>query len=168
MPEQTPFSVELLAGQDRKNFDCGTAALNTYLIAQASQDMKRNVAACFVAIDNRNGNVAGFYTLAACHVDLRILDDSWRRKLPRYPTAPAARLGRLAIDLKFQGRKLGAALLANAVGRVLKSDVAAHLIVVDAKDSKAAAFCLHHGFRQDPAVVLRLYAPVSSLKVLVD
>ena len=41
------------------------------------------------------------------------------RRLPRYPSVPAARIGRLAIDRRFQGRGLGAALLLNAALRAL-------------------------------------------------
>ncbi|MCA1852983.1 MAG: hypothetical protein LC647_11470, partial [Beggiatoa sp.] len=31
------------------------------------------------------------------------------QRLPRYPSVPAARLGRLAVDQVYRGRKLGAA-----------------------------------------------------------
>ena len=48
------------------------------------------------------------------------LPESLSKRLPRYPSVPVARVGRLAIDLPFQGRKLGAVLLASidfAVGK---------------------------------------------------
>lgn len=76
---------------------------------------------------------------------------------------PAVRLGRLAIHSAYQNRKLGAALLFNAVSRSLRSDIAAHMLVVEAKDVRAAAFYLHHGFRPDPVDTLRLYAPLAAL-----
>lgn len=157
------FAVVPLAGQDRSAFACGTPALDAYLRTQAGQDMKRRVAACFVAVESATGTVAGYYTLSACHIHLQDLSDDWQRKLPRYPYVPAVRLGRLAIDTRFQGRKLGAALLANAAARALRSDIAAHMLVVDAKDDRAAAFYLHHGFCPDPAEPLRLYAPLAVL-----
>ncbi len=125
--------------------------------------MKRRVAACFIAVEAASGAVAGYYTLSSCHVDLGALNPDWQRKLPRYPTVPAVRLGRLAVDVRFQGRKLGAALLANAVARAIRSEIAAHLIVVDAKNDGAADFYRHHGFNSDPAEALRLYAPLSVL-----
>jgi ribosomal protein S18 acetylase RimI-like enzyme len=158
-----PFSVVLLSDHDRSRFDCGSPALNTYLQKQAGQDMKRRVAACFVTVESETGEVAGYYTLSSCHVDLGALDADWQRRLPRYPAVPAVRLGRLAIDLRFQSRKLGTALLANAVARAIRSEIAAHLMVVDAKDDGAEGFYRHHGFRGDPEESLRLYAPLEML-----
>lgn len=58
-----PFSVVPLGQQDRRQFTCGNAALDSYLLTRAGQDMKRRVAACFVAIDNATGTIAGYYTL---------------------------------------------------------------------------------------------------------
>jgi GNAT superfamily N-acetyltransferase len=159
----TPFAVVPLGGQDRAAFDCGVAALNTYLATQAGQDMKRRVAACFVAVDNATGGIAGYYTLSACHVELQGLSADWQKRLPRYPVVPAVRLGRLAIDRRYQGQKLGAALLANAVARVLRSEIAAHMMGVEAKDDAAVGFYAHNGFTADPVERLRLYAPVGVL-----
>lgn len=158
-----PFSVVPLGQQDRRDFTCGNEALNAYLLTQAGQDMKRRVAACFLAVDNATGAVAGYYTLSACHVQLAEVTADWQRKLPRYPVVPSTRLGRLAIDVRYQGRKLGAALLGNAVARALRSDVAAHMMVVEAKSDRAAAFYMHHGFRRDPQRPLTLYAPLAVL-----
>lgn len=158
-----PFSVVPLGQQDRSTFSCGNEALNTYLLTQAGQDMKRRVAACFLAIDTATRAVAGYYTLSACHVQLADVASDWQKKLPRYPVVPSARLGRLAIDAQYQGKKLGVALLSNAVVRVLRSDIAAHMLVVDAKNDIAAVFYMHHGFRRDPHEPLRLYAPLATL-----
>lgn len=158
-----PFSIVPLGHQDRSNFTCGNEALNAYLLTQAGQDMKRRVAACFLAIDNATGAIAGYYTLSACHVQLTDVASDWQKKLPRYPVVPSARVGRLAIDVQYHGKKLGAALLSNAVSRAFRSDIAAHMVVVEAKNDIAAAFYMHHGFRRDPGDPLRLYAPLASL-----
>jgi ribosomal protein S18 acetylase RimI-like enzyme len=158
-----PFSVVPLGQQDRSTFTCGNEALNSYLLTQASQDMKRRVAACFLAIDTATGAVAGYYTLSACHVQLADVASDWQKKLPRYPVVPSARVGRLAIHVKYQGRKLGVALLSNAVVRALRSDIAAHMMVVEAKNDISAAFYMHHGFRRDPHEPQRLYAPLTML-----
>ena len=68
------------------------------------------------------------------------------KKLPRYPSLPAIRVGRLAIDLKFQGKGLGGALLADAAARGLRAEAAAFAMLVAAKDDAAVAFYEHHGF----------------------
>ena len=137
---------------------CGNDALNTYLHRQAGQDMKRRIAACFLAVENSTNTVAGYYTLSACHVQLSNIAEDWTKKLPRYPVVPSVRLGRLAVDVRYQGKKLGAAMLCNAICRALRSEIAAHMMVVEAKNEPAANFYIFHGFRSDPDDPLRLYA----------
>jgi len=157
------YSVKILNKENRKSFDCGVAALNDYFIKRASQDMRRRIATCFIAIDNHSGEIAGYYTLSASELDFTCLDEAMAKKLPRYPTIPAVRLGRLAIDLSHQGKKLGAALLADAVKRMLQSEIAAHFLIVDAKDEKAANFYRYHGFQNDPDMPHFLYASLLTL-----
>ena len=131
---------------DRKGFDCGVDALNTYLTRQANQDIRRKVSACFVATDTDSGQVAGYYTLSASSVPLTDLPDDVTRKLPRYVSVPAARLGRLAVATDFKGKGLGGALLFDALARSIRSDLVAFAMIVDAKDDNAVAFYAHHGF----------------------
>lgn len=159
-----PFTIDPLGKQDREGFDSGSAELDAYLAKQAGQDQRRNVAACFLAVETGTGIVAGFYTLSACQIHLEDVDEATRKKLPRYPVVPAVRLGRLAIDRRFQGRGLGSALIADAAMRAMRSDIAAAFLVVEAKDETAAAFYRHHGFAPDPIEPLRLYASLAASK----
>ena len=142
-----PFRVELLvAGHARDGFCCGVAALDTYFARQATQDMRRRVSACYVAVEASSGKLAGYYTLAAGGVALTDLSEAQRKRLPRYPSVPVARVGRLAVDQACHGQKLGGALLADAALRAVRSEVAVFALVVDAKDEAAEAFYRHHGF----------------------
>jgi len=136
-----PFRVEIL-GPDhaRDGFSRGTPALDHYLARQASQDMRRRVSACYIATEVSSGKVAGYYTLAAGSVPLTDLPEALSKKLPRYPSVPVARVGRLAVDQAFHGKKLGGALLADAANRAARSEVAIFALVVDAKDDTPAAF----------------------------
>jgi ribosomal protein S18 acetylase RimI-like enzyme len=142
-----PFRIEVLGpGHGRGGFSCGVEALDRYFVLQASQDVRRRVSTCFIALEIGSGKIAGYYTLAAGGVPLTDLPEALTRRLPRYPSVPVARLGRLAIDQAFQGRKLGGALLADAAVRAMRSELAVFALVVDAKDDTASAFYLHHGF----------------------
>ncbi|MBN2207948.1 MAG: GNAT family N-acetyltransferase, partial [Candidatus Coatesbacteria bacterium] len=85
----------------RDRFDSGSKALDDYLKHQVTQDIRRKVTSCYVALAE-NEIIAGYYTLASASVDLSELPDELKRKLPRYPSVPAARMGRLAVDLFFQ------------------------------------------------------------------
>jgi GNAT superfamily N-acetyltransferase len=108
--------------------------------------------------------VAGYYTLAAGGVPLNDLASDLIRRLPRYPSVPVARVGRLAVDRSFQGRHLGAALLADAALRAARSEVAVHALVVDAKDEAAAAFYRHHGFEPFGGQSRQLIVPLARFK----
>lgn len=144
-----PFRLEVLqASHARDGFACGVEALDLYFARQASQDVRRRASICYVAVEAKTSRVAGYYTLAAGGVPLTDLPETLSKRLPRYPSVPVARIGRLAVDKAFQGHKLGGALIADAAIRALRSEVAVFALVVDAKDSAAEAFYVHHGFEQ--------------------
>ncbi|WP_141055850.1 GNAT family N-acetyltransferase [Tepidiphilus succinatimandens] len=160
---RAPFLlVPLDAVHDRASFDCGSEPLNRYLREHATQDMRRRVAACFVALAE-GPRIAGYYTLAAASLLLADLPPSIGKKLPRYPSVPAVRLGRLAVDRAFKGQGLGSALLADALARAARSEIAAFALMVDAKDEAAAAFYRHHGFIALPDSPLTLFLPLATV-----
>jgi GNAT superfamily N-acetyltransferase len=158
--------VPLEAAHERTGFVCGVSALDRYFQQQVTQDMRRRITSCFVALDSV-GAVAGYYTLASTSVVLTALPASTAKKLPRYPTVPAVRMGRLAVAGAYAGTGLGAALLANALQRACRAEIAAYALVVDAKDVKAAGFYAHHGFAPLPDSPMTLFLPLASVKTLV-
>ena len=161
-----PFRVVPLdSTHDRNAFDSGSAPLNRYLREQVTQDVRRRVTACFVAL-NADHQIAGYYTLASASVLLTDLPTATAKKLPRYPTVPAVRMGRLAIDHHFQGQGLGGALLADALQRAARAEIAAYALLVDAKDIHAAAFYQHHGLLALPDVPLTLFLPLATVQRL--
>jgi len=141
------FIIEPLApSHDRTEFTCGVDALDRYFRQQVGQDLRRRATACFVAREIATDRIAGFYTLAAGGILLAEMPARLAKRLPRYPTVPVARLGRLAVALGYHGLKLGGALLWDAVDRASRSEVAIYALVVDAKDEQAESFYLHYGF----------------------
>ena len=73
---------------------------------------------------------------------------------------PVARVGSLAVNQAFQGRKLGATLLADAVLRSARSEVAVYAVVIDAKDAAAERFYRPHGFEQYGEVPRQFILPL--------
>lgn len=140
-----PYRIELLGKHDRAAFASGSELLDRYLYERASQDMRRRVASCFVAVDGA-GAIAGFYTIAASSLVLDALPAQDAKRLPRYPVIPAVLLGRLAVAQAHQGKRLGAALVADALLRTTRAEVMAYAMIVDAKDGQAAQFYERHGF----------------------
>lgn len=106
--------------------------------------------------------------MAAAEVPVTGLPDDLRRKLPRYPTVPVVRIGRLAVDVRHDGKGLGSILVANAIGRVLRSEIAAYALTVDAKDEAAAGFYRHLGFLPFGPVDKALFLPVATAKKLLE
>ena len=102
--------VPLDAAWDRQGFQSGSKALDHYFQLQVGQDVRRRVTSCFVMLTPEE-RIAGFYTLAAASVPLVDLPPELSRRLPRYPSVPVVRLGRLAIDQNLQGLGLGGAMI---------------------------------------------------------
>jgi len=157
------FGFETLgAHHDRTAFDCGESALNRYFQRQVTQDIRRRITNCFVAIEVTTGRVAAYYTLSAASIPLVDLPADDTKRLPRYPTLPAVRIGRLAVDRSFQGRGLGEALLMNALHRTLHADVATFTLLVDAKNDQAVAFYQRYGFRPLQSQPRTLFLPLAT------
>ncbi len=85
---------------------------------------------------------------------------AWKR-LPHYPV-PAAILGRLAVDRRYQGRGLGALMLADAIKRLVRASesLAIYALIADAKNDGAKAFYEHFGFQAFPDASMRLFMPL--------
>ncbi len=159
-----PFLIEPLSStHDRAAFSCGVEALDRYFASQASQDIRRRVSACFVAVEAGTTAIAGYYTLAAASIPLPDITAATAKKLPRYPLVPAVRIGRLAVATSFRSRGLGTALLIDGIERALRADIMAFAAVVDAKDEAAVEFYRHHGFVAFASAPMSLYLPLAEI-----
>ena len=157
------FRIEpLAADHDRSQFVSGSDALDRYFREQASQDIKRRIATCFVAIKITDQNVVGYYTLSATSVALNAFSPQIIKRLPRYPVVPAALLGRLAVARDYQGQGLGGILLADALKRTAPAEIGVFAMVVDAKDDAAQRFYEHYGFTLLPGEARRLCLPITA------
>lgn len=163
-----PYRIELLLpSHDRTDFDCGVSALDRYFREQVTQDVRRRVTACYVLIEAATGAVAGFYTLAAASLPLTALSQAHAKQLPRYPSIPVARVGRLAVSSRNQGQGLGAAMMSDAAQRAIRSEIAVYALVVDAKGDAAAAFYEHLGFVPLAAPGRQWVQPLKNLSRLI-
>jgi GNAT superfamily N-acetyltransferase len=143
---------------DREAFDCGEEALNEYLRRYARKSHKRGGAKTFLAIDDADKAILGFYSLSPASVDYARTPEIVRRGLARHDV-PGFRLARLAVDRRFQGKGIGGQLLVAAGRRCLlaSAEVGGVVLVIDAKNERAAAWYATYG-----AVPL-LDAPLSLL-----
>ncbi len=113
-----------------------------------------------------DGTVAGYYTLSSTGVHLGELPTEIVRKLPRYPLVPATLLGRLAVDRRQQGKGYGRFLLADALHRAARSEVASFAVIVDAKDEGARRFYERESFFALPDQPMKLFRPMVDIRRL--
>ena len=130
----------------KDGFDCGIAELNKYLFRQVRQDVRKNYATLFVAVENATNKVIGYYTLSNANVRLDVIPVDLRKRLPKYAEIPAIRLGRLAVNITAQGYGIGVQLLADAAIRSILNVYAWTIMIVDAKDEKACDFYKKYEF----------------------
>lgn len=114
------MSLELTAPQPLAalpildGFTGGEPVLDDWLKRRAIANQASGASRTYVVVDN-DGCVAGYYALAAGAVSHEMATGSVRRNMPG--PIPVLVLGRLAVDQRAQGIRLGAALLQDAVRR---------------------------------------------------
>lgn len=136
-------------------FNCGELSLDDWLKRRALSNHLSGASRTFVVIDAEQ-RVAGYYALAAGAVSHQEATGSVRRNMP--DPIPVMVLGRLAVDVRAQGVKLGAALLRDAVLRAQNVSVNAGVraLVVHALHERARLFYEHYGFQPSPIHPLTL------------
>lgn len=137
----------------RSEFRSGVASLDAYFHEQANQDVKRKLSTCFVCTDSGTGLVKGYYTLSNSSVDRGYFSEELRKKFPKsYDRIPATLIGRFALDLRYQGTGMGAAMLVDALRRCAAASltIASYGVAVDPVNEKAYSFYAKHGFTPLP------------------
>jgi GNAT superfamily N-acetyltransferase len=143
------FAPEKLnAAQDLSQFQCGEPELDNWLKHRALNNEASGASRTYVVCVGRK--VVGYYALAngaALHTDV---PGSVKRNMPN--PIPVMVIGRLAIDLKFQRRGIGAALLRDAVLRTVQAAEIAGIraILVHAISPAAKVFYERLGFTASP------------------
>lgn len=154
-----PFAVY----HDTQGFDCGNAALNAYLWRFALASQSAGAARTYVAL--REARVVGYYSLAAASEEPLRVPTRVAKGLAQHPI-PLTLLARLAVDASEQGKRLGEALLKDAIKRHLQvqSILDSRALVAHAKDERAAAFYAGYGFQPSPTDTLHLYLLTKDMK----
>jgi GNAT superfamily N-acetyltransferase len=147
----------LRPGDRLDGFDCGQPQLNQWLLRRALRAERERTARTYVSGAAAQDRVAGYYCLSAFSVERAGAPGALARNAP--DPVPAALLGRLAVDLEFQGARLGTSLLHHAVmtAEAAAERVGLRALVVDALSEDAAAFYASHGFKPFTNQPLRLF-----------
>ena len=156
--------LPLTGRHDRSRFDCGRQELNAWLRQVASQHQVKGISKSFVAVlPDDPSRICGFYALTLAELENRHLPERWRNRLPR--RILGVRLGRLAVDREFQGRRLGELLLLNALDRSrrIHREAGGMALFVDALDEGAADWYRRFGFAAAQQNPLLLFLPVAAI-----
>ncbi len=150
--------LPLTGNHDREGFDCGRQELNDWLRRVAHQHQDKGLSKTFVATaEEMPDRICGYFALTLAELENRHLPQAWRKKLPR--RIPGVRLGRLAVERKFQDKGLGKLLLVDALGRARRiyKEAGGIGLFVDAIDEKAAVYYQRFGFSASPDNPLLLF-----------
>lgn len=163
----TGFRIEKLhARHPVAAFECGEEALNRFLVRFALPNQMANASQTYVGVAD-DGTIAGYYTLVVGEVRHEDAPERLSKGLARHPV-PVMLLARLGVDRQWQGRRIGAGLLRDAVLRTLQAaDIAGiRALVVHAKNGAARTFYERFDFQPSPTDPLHLFALIKDLRQL--
>lgn len=163
------YPRKLAADDVLASFDCGQVDLNEWLHRHALTNQRAGMATVFVTVDRDRGSVVGYYALATGGVENAAAPSRVTKGVPRHPV-PVILLTRLAVDTSVQGRRLGRALLIDALRRVdaAADEVGVRALLIHAKDDSAREFYMRHAeFEPSPTDPLHLFLLMKDLRKVI-
>lgn len=160
------FRVEKLRRQHSVDgFTCGSTELDRFLIRYAFANQQANASQTYLGL--HGPEIVGFYTLVVGEVAYADAPERLTKGLARHPV-PIMLLARLGVSTSWQGRKIGAGLLKDAMRRTLQAaDIAGiRAFAVHAKNDPARRFYEHFEFVPSPTDPLHLYLLLKDLRQL--
>jgi len=159
--------AKLQRNDDVDAFDCGSEALNRFLIRFALQNQQAGASSTWVALagDGVAEKVVGYYTLVVGQVEHSEAPERLTKGLARHPV-PIMLLARLAVSTSHQGKGLGAGLLKDAMLRTIAAaDIAGiRAFAVHAKDDEARRFYERFDFVPSPTDPYHLFRLMKDIR----
>lgn len=141
-------SIRKLEAEDAISaFDCGDTPMNEYLHRYARKNQAQMFGITYVCIYPPK-DVIGFYTVANTTIPRDNIPADLLKGLPKYQDIPAILLGRLAVDRRAQGKKIGELLISHCFDLCLHMTklCGARYVITDAYQS-AMIFYKKYNFR---------------------
>jgi GNAT superfamily N-acetyltransferase len=152
----------LAEAHELDGFSCGKAVLDEWLKKRARANQVSGASRTYVACEGLR--VVGYYCLASGAIAAVDAPGPLRRNMP--DPIPMSIVGRLAVDLDYQGRGLGPALLQDAVLRSHQASAILGIrgVLVHALDEAAKAFYERYGFTASPTSPMTLVLSLKAFK----
>ena len=146
---------------DYTGFQFGEAALDAWLKQRALKNQLTGATRSYVTC--HHDRVVGYYSLAVGSASRRTATGAVGRNMP--DPVPVMLLARLAVDIEWQERGLGASLLRDVVARTVQAAEIAGIraMLVHALSEDAKRFYGHLGFQPAQSQPLTLMATLPSL-----
>jgi GNAT superfamily N-acetyltransferase len=138
--------------------------MNRFLQQYARQSHEQNTAKTFCAIDDSElGRILGFYTVTPASIAYETVPFRLAKGIAHHEVG-GFKLARVATDLRVAGQGLGGQLVSAAALRCLRAanDVGGMLLVIDAKNERAAAWYTKFGAEPTQGHPLTLVVPLST------
>lgn len=164
------FTVPLTSEFNKETFNSGNKILDRYLKEIANQDIKRKLASCFVRPDLESNQITGYFTLSNSSIPPEMIPYNLKKKLPRgYQQIPVTLMGRLAVDVKYQGQGIGKLLLFDALKRsfLATKEIGSYAVVVDPIDANSEKFYSRYGFTWLPDSG-KMFLPMKLINLLFE
>jgi GNAT superfamily N-acetyltransferase len=162
--KHSPCIEKLQRTHDVDGFNCGQENLNRYLQRYALMNQRADGAQTYVGVSS-GGTIMGYYTLVVSSISYDDAPERLAKGLSRQPV-PAMLLARLAVDLAWQGKGVGAGLLRDAMRRTVQAaDIAGiRAFLVHAKDNCARDFYEHFNFFPSPTDPYHLFLLIKDIR----
>lgn len=96
---------KLSSKHDLSNFSCGVKDLDEFLKEDALNQQEQNLSVTYLAI--YENKILGYVSILADTIECKTIS----KIKGKYPSYPAVKIGRLAIDKKYKGQGLGNEIL---------------------------------------------------------
>lgn len=140
-------------------FDCQSNAINNWLKKHAIKNQLAGVSRTYLVFDDNN-ILAGYFSVRVGVIDHSVLSAAFKRNLP--DPLPILLLGRLGVDIKYQGRGLAKAMVYKAIslGYEVANVASCWGVVVEPLTENLTPFYLNLGFvktkAERPLLLFRL------------
>lgn len=161
------YFVEPLSSQHKRSvFSSGVEAVDDWLKRSARQSQKKRLSVSRVLV-HAPDTIAGFYTLAMGQVSFDALPSEMARRLPA-TLLPIVTLAWLGLAKPYQGRGLGARLLAQALSDCHRAGLVMPYVAVLLRCAtrNARAFYQHYDFEELPGHPMTLMLPWTLLDAM--
>jgi len=128
-----------------EDFSCRSSEQTQWLSRHAKQSASTGTTRVFVVTQQDSDVVVAYYAWCMAQLDLESSPDRLTKGAGRYPQ-PVALLARLGVDTEHERRGIGAALLVDAISRLLtiSDDIGCRGLLIHAESTEARDFYLHH------------------------